>query len=333
MSQTDSVSLVTDHELQAFVDGELDGRRYRRIVAHLANDPVAAERVNGFLRQQGELAQLRDQLADIDPLSDPVTADLTLQLAGSMRHQRRVRMGMLGAGLMASVLVGLVTWWGPNASEMAHRLSWSRQVVASGPQMLFGRDPFSGVAQLAATEAGDAPLKLDEQLAAYSMRRPDLGAHALRFIGGDAIKGGEAPAIRLVYADDHERRVFLFVGAVGSGADVALTVVPEGHVSLNGRRGNLVFALIGPKDSDQLIDVMAATSEMLAPLAGQKGSDGAVAAMPNVVAGTTPADAAAKSPAVASVPELTVKGGVVEQPATALPVTPAVAVEPVSKAL
>jgi hypothetical protein len=53
------------------------------------------------------------------------------------------------------------------------------------------------------------------------------------------------------------------VGTVGSGADVALTVVPEGHVSLNWRRGSLVFALIGPKDSDQLLDVMAATSEML----------------------------------------------------------------------
>ena len=278
MSQTNSVSLITDHELQAFVDGELDGRRYRRLVAHLANDPVAAERVNGFLRQQGELAQLREQLADIDPLSDPVTADLTLQLAGSVRHQRRVRMGMLGAGLMASALVGLVSWWGPNPSEMAHRLAWSRQVAESGPQMLFGRDPLNSVAQVAASEAGETPLKLDEQLAAYSMRRPDLAAHGLRFIGGDALKGGEAPAIRLVYADDAQRRVFLFVGAVGSGADVALTVVPEGHVSLNWRRGNLVFALIGPKDSDQLIDVMAATSEMLAPLAGPKGSEPTVAA-------------------------------------------------------
>ena len=82
---------MTDHDLHAFVDGELDGRRYRRIVAHLATDPMAAERVNGFLRQQGELAQLREQLADVDPLSDEVTAELTRQLAGSMRHQRRVR--------------------------------------------------------------------------------------------------------------------------------------------------------------------------------------------------------------------------------------------------
>jgi anti-sigma factor RsiW len=334
MSQTDSVSLVTDHELQAFVDGELDGRRYRRIVAHLANDSVAAERVNGFLRQQGELALLREQLADFDPLSDPITADLTLQLAGSVRHQRRVRMGMLGAGLMASALVGLVTWWGPNPGEMAQRLSWSRQVAESGPQMLFGRDPFNGVAQLAASETGDAPLKLDQELAAYSIRRPDLAAHGLRFVGGDALKGGEAPAIRLVYADDAQRRVFLFVGAVGSGADVALTVVPEGHVSLNWRRGNLVFALIGPKDSDQLIDVMAATSEMLAPLPGQKGSDTTVVAAPNVVAGDTPGAGVSQAPTVASVPDLTVKGSVVGKPSSnALPVTPAVAEETVSKPL
>ena len=64
--------------------------------------------------------------------------------------------------------------------------------------------------------------------------------------------------------------MFLFVGAVGSDADVALTVVPEGHVSLNWRRGNLVFALIGPKESEQLLDVMAATGELLAPRRGYR---------------------------------------------------------------
>jgi hypothetical protein len=56
--------------------------------------------------------------------------------------------------------------------------------------------------------------------------------------------------------------------------------------------------------------------------------------VPNVVAGNTPADSGAQSPTVASVPELTVKGSVVEKPSSnALPVTPAVAVETVSKPL
>ena len=239
MSSNDTVASLTDHDLHAFVDGELDGRRYRQIVAHLANDQTAAERVNGYLRQQGELAALREQLADLDPMPDEVTAALTRQLAGSMRHQRRVRYGAVGSALAATMLIGMVSVWGPDPGLMAERLAFSRQVAESGPQMLFGRDPLSGAAKLVSGAEGDVPLQLDQQLAAYSIRRPDLAAHGLRFVGGDALKGGDSPALRLVYADDDDHRVFLFVGAVGSSADVALTVVPEGHISLNWRRGSV----------------------------------------------------------------------------------------------
>jgi hypothetical protein len=182
-----------------------------------------------------------------------------------------------------------------------------------------------------ATDDADAPLKVDEQLAAYSIRRPDLAAHGLTFVGGDALQGGEAPAIRLVYADDADRRVFLFVGTVGSGADVALTVVPEGHVSLNWRRGNLVFALIGPKDSDQLLDVMAATSDLLAPAAGHIVPEAPSSGVSGVMAGNT--DAAATPQAGAAMPEVGGTGTPVDQHTPDLPVTPAIMTETVSKQL
>ena len=98
--------------------------------------------------------------------------------------------------------------------------------------------------------------------------------------------------------DDKGNRVFLFVGTVGSGADVALTVVPEGHVSLNWRRGSLVFALIGPKDSDQLLDVMAATSGTLSHQPG-----GGVTTSP-VLYGMAPVTSAATArPTSAGVPQ------------------------------
>ena len=273
MTSVDSGASFSEHDLHAFVDGELDGRRYREVVARLSSDAAAAERVNGYLRQQGELASLREQLADLEPVADETLSDLTRQLAASMRHQRRVRVGTLGAALAASALVGMITWWGPNPGDMAHRFTTWRQVAESGPQMIFGRDPLSGAMQLVTDGTSDGALKLDEQLAAYSIRRPDLAAHGLKFVGGDALKSGDSPAIRLVYADDKGNRVFLFVGTAGTGAEVALTVVPEGHVSLNWRRGSLVFALIGPKDSDQVLDVMAATSELLSgPAAGGSGA-------------------------------------------------------------
>jgi anti-sigma factor RsiW len=325
MSPNDPFPSVSDHDLHAFVDGALDGRRYRRIVAHLATDPMAAERVNGFLRQQGELSQLRDQLGDfVDPLSDEATSDLTRQLAGAVRHQRKVRWGAAASGMAAMVLVGVVSLWGPDPSKVAARLSMQQQIVDAGPQVLFGRDPLKGAAQLAASESGTAPPELEQQLAAYAVRRPDLAVHGLRFVGGDALKGGEAPPIRLIYEDSEHRRVFLFVGAVGSDADVALTLVPEGHVSLNWRRGNLVFALIGPKESEQLLDVMAATGELLAPGVGI-GSDTVTAGNDPVVSGVVAGEVAAKAsdaPATESIATTGSAHDLVAPSSKPLPITP-----------
>jgi anti-sigma factor RsiW len=328
MVSTDTAAPLSDHDLHAFVDGELDGRRYRQIVAHLANDQTAAERVNGYLRQQGELASLREQLTDLDPVPDALTEALTRQLADAMHHQRRVRYGAIGSALAATMLIGMVSVWGPDPSTMAQRLAFSRQVAEAGPQMLFGRDPLSGVTQLVTGGDGAAPLKLDEQLAAYSIRRPDLAAHGLRFAGGDALKGGDSPSIRLVYTDDEDRRVFLFVGAVGSSADVALTVVPEGHISLNWRRGPLVFALIGPKDSDQLLKVMAATSEFLAtPPTGLDAPAMASGPSTSNMVATDAGEAVIVQPADGGIASAGGGSSLARPEGGSLPVTPAMVVE------
>jgi anti-sigma factor RsiW len=334
MSTHDPVGPLSDADLHAFVDGELDGRRYREVVALLANDQLAAERVNGYLRQQGELAALRDQLAGLEPMQDDLTAELTRQLAATVRHQRRVRYGAVGSALAATVLIGMLGVWGPDPSAVAQRLAFSRQVAEAGPQMLFGRDPLGGAAQLATATTGEAPVQLDQQLAAYAIRRPDLASHGLRFVGGDALNGGEAPAVRLIYADDEDRRVFLFVGAVGSGADVALTVVPEGHISLNWRRGLVVFALIGPKDSEQLLEVMAATSELLAIPPADAVEAPAIEAQPATpVLDSAPASAVAAAPAEDTISSPDAAAQPAQTGTGTLPMTPAVAVESVSNPL
>lgn len=282
---------VTEHDLHAFVDGELDGRRYRRVVSYLATDPFAAERVGEFLRQQGELTVLRERIDDTAYVPDARTTELIDALAGAVRHRRRARLGMAGSGLAAACLVGMWLAWGPAPSEVAERLARSPLALNAGPQVLFGRDPF-GNTQLAASDGLDGA-GLDQQLAAYSVRRPDLAAYGLHFVGGNALQGGETPAIRLIYEDKDGRRVFLFVGAVGSDADVALTLVPEGHISLNWRRGPLVFALIGPKESEQLLNAMQGTGEFLTPPTPPGGGELA----------TTTADLATTAPPATAVLE------------------------------
>jgi anti-sigma factor RsiW len=321
---------VGEHDLHAFVDGELDGRRYRRVVAYLATDPFAAERVNEFLRQQGELSTLRAQIEDRPYCPDPRTEELIQELAGAVRHRRRVRLSFAGSGLAAAGLFASWLAWGPDPSQMAERLAWPRLALNAGPQVLFGRDPFGNM-QLAGADGFDAGV--DQQLAAYSLRRPDLASYGLHFVGGDALQGGETPAIRLAYEDKDGRRVFLFVGAVGSDADVALTLVPEGHISLNWRRGSLVFALIGPKDSQQLLDAMQATGELLSPptLPGSEGELATAAELP-----ATPPLGAMKPATLPAAEPVTTLGHPATAPepsATPLPAAPAAVTEKRPKSL
>jgi anti-sigma factor RsiW len=100
---------VAGRDLHAFVDGELDGEGYRAVVARLAADPDAAERVGDLLRQRGALLALREQLDDVDPLQDERTAALARGLADAVRRRRRVRRGLASSGLALTLAVGL---WG-----------------------------------------------------------------------------------------------------------------------------------------------------------------------------------------------------------------------------
>lgn len=315
---------LTDQDLHAFVDGELDGRRYRWVVQQLATDPVAADRLNGFLRQHGEFALLRERLAEADLEEDDRTAALSRELAAKIRHHRRLRLGSVASSVILAAVVGGWTAWGPDTSLVAQRFAWSGN---NGPQVLFGRDPF-GSTQPVSTEVSEAGAGLDQQLAAYAVRRPDFAAHGLTFVGGNAIQGGASPAIRLVYADDADRKVYLFVGTVGTEADVALTLVPEGHVSLHWRRGPLVFALIGPKESQQLLELMRSTSEFLVPVPSQRPDAPAAAVdattpvlapsqdVPQAAKLTPPADALATPAAPAP------QGSLPTEPTAPLPVAP-----------
>lgn len=331
---------LSDQDLHAFVDGELEARRYREVVQQLATDPGAAERLGGFLRQHGELALLREHLDEVRVDRDGPLAELGGALAGRIRRHRRVRLCSAASGALLAALVGSWTAWGPDPGLMAQRLAFAAN---GGPQMLFGRDPFGGAPQLVGGEAAAGGTLLDQQLAAYSVRRPDFAAHGLTFVGGNALKGGSAPAIRLVYKDGGGRLIYLFVGTVGGEADVALTLVPEGHVSLNWRRGDLVLALIGPKESQQMLELMRSTGEFLVPAPSLRPDLPAVAeadAAPVVLApaaqagggAVTHANTAAPSPPTPAAAPLPSRGGaaaagpslgITDPASTPLPVTPA----------
>ena len=115
--------LVAEQDLHAFVDGKLDGESYRTVIAYLSTSPEARERIIGFLRQQANLAALREQLSDIDPLPDEQMKALVQSLAGTLRYQRRARCGLvLVSGIALTLVIGLGGLRGPSC--LAARRPW-----------------------------------------------------------------------------------------------------------------------------------------------------------------------------------------------------------------
>jgi anti-sigma factor RsiW len=53
---------VTDADLNAFVDLELDAHDTMRVAVHLLAEPEAAERVGAYARQRSTLAALRAEM-------------------------------------------------------------------------------------------------------------------------------------------------------------------------------------------------------------------------------------------------------------------------------
>ena len=64
------------------------------------------------------------------------------------------------------------------------------------------------------------------------------------------------PAIRIVYRDAADNSVLLYAGVGKPDANHAFWLMREGHLSLQWRRGPMVFALVAPTDSPQLSDIV-----------------------------------------------------------------------------
>src|SRR3954471_24818717 len=87
---------ITDADLNAFVDLELDTQDMMRVTAHLLAEPEAARRVGAYARQRGTLAALR---AGIDAhRSNRRLEYLEDELCRTMRGQAGKRPGSVRLG-------------------------------------------------------------------------------------------------------------------------------------------------------------------------------------------------------------------------------------------
>lgn len=319
-------STVDEGELHALVDGRLPGERRAAVLAHLLIDGGDRERVEAWRRQLAGLARIR---AGLGRYAEGFAPELQKALADQVLRVRRRRLALRGvAGLVAASLLVLAGFGAVEAWRARPEITTA---VVYEPEFAVPEFPFGGSLAHTATvkPEGDRERSLAwlaSHLRDQPLELPDLRELGLVPAGGQVLDRGSAPAVRLAWTDAQGRMVDLYVGVVSSDAEQAFTMVGESLVSLHWRRGRLVFALVGPAESPELLQVVQAVISGMGR-SGQSvptGKAGAPSAEPRPIrAAVEPAANPAPAPNAATVATVPEKATAVTEETPNAPVVPA----------
>lgn len=266
---------VSNDDLLRFVDGVLDDDGRVRVLTRLAGRPAAVEQVEAYLDQNARLRSLREHLplADSADFAAPLQAALVTSLRRRHTRRRWQRWGAAAALALAvaggTIGLALEPW----------RATSSGPTASAVPQAFFLFDK-PELASLVPAEAATEPAAdhaafdwLAGKLSDFSLQAPDFAQVGLELVAGETLERQGTPAIRLIYRDAAANPVLFHVGIGKPDADHAFWLVREGYVSLQWRRGPMVFAIVAPTDSPQLSQVVrivgAAVARLPAPESGR----------------------------------------------------------------
>jgi anti-sigma factor RsiW len=224
---------VTDDELHAYVDAQLDADRVAAVLAWLQSHPDDAARVAQWQLQRARLRQLARSVDVGD--TPPALLDGVMRAATRARRLARWQQGAAAALLLA---VGLIAGMAIERSVEGGRPPGAGSALAAAP--LFVREAAAAHAvfvpekrhPVEVTAADEAHLVqwLSRRLGA-PLKAPSLGAHGYHLLGGRLLPGEGTPRAQFMYENQQGSRVTLFVAAFAADAapsETAFRLVRDG---------------------------------------------------------------------------------------------------------
>ncbi len=236
---------VSDAELHAYVDAQLDPARSADIEAWLSANPEAAARVDAYRAQNRALQSLFEPVLD-----QPVPARLTETLT-----RPRKRPALRVAAVVAWLAVGGVTgyalhgWHTPAPEPL---LFAGRAAVA---HVVYAAEVLHPV-EVTADQEKHLVQWLSKRLG-KELRTPDFTPLGYQLVGGRLLPGDKGPAAQFMYQDASGARLTLYVSTPGASAQpTAFRYEEEAgtHVLYWVDRG-LGFALAGEIERARLLDI------------------------------------------------------------------------------
>jgi anti-sigma factor RsiW len=217
---------VSEHDLQAYADGNLPDERRAAVGAWLAAHPDDAERIESY-RRIGE--ELRSSYHGV--LLEPVPE----RLAGAIRPTRVRRVALVALWLVMGAALGALATWqlrpappAPAPSADAAAAMAHRAVVAHATYSPEVRHPVEVGADQEAHLVAWLSKRLGTQL-----RAPKLDSVGYSLVGGRLLPGENGPVAHFMYQCSRGTRVTLYVRSdMGSNRSTAFRYAREGNVGV-----------------------------------------------------------------------------------------------------
>lgn len=198
---------ISDGDLQALVDGQLDPARRAEVEAHVASTPEAARTVAAYRAQNTALHEAYD-----GALGEPVPERFLRADRGRHGSGGLFR---VAAALALFVLGGAGGWWlndlvPPDGVALASQVS-ERARIAHAVYVPEVRHPV----EVTAAEQGHLTAWLTKRIGAQLVV-PDLTSEGYELVGGRLLPGGGTPAAQIMYEDQSGARLTLYILASGS---------------------------------------------------------------------------------------------------------------------
>lgn len=186
---------LPEHELHAYVDGQLDAGRAREIEAWLADHPETRAQVQAW---QNQNAKLR---AQFDPVAIEPIPDRLLPRAPLLRRLRR------GAAMLLVLGIGAVLGWSLHAQRDAGLAALAR--YAAEAHRVYAVETRHPV-EVSGQDAAHLSAWLSKRLG-QTLRIPQLHDKGFSLIGGRVLPHRGRVAAQLMYQDQAGQRLTLLV--------------------------------------------------------------------------------------------------------------------------
>ena len=251
---TDPAEHVSEAELHAYFDGELEADRRRAVEAHLAAHPEDAARLESYRGHDKLIRRAYRPLAD-----RPVAPRLIRFLIdhGPVRPRRRWfwPAAALAAGILLFAAGTTSGWYGRALFAPSDPRAQALVADAAAAHLVYAVEVRHPV-EVPASEQDHLATWLGRRLE-VPLRVPDLSESGYDLVGGRLLPAEAGrPAAQLMYQDVGGRRVTLYVRATPDHQRTAFRFARQGDLSaLYWEDGDVAWVLVGELPRARLLEL------------------------------------------------------------------------------